>query len=133
MRSTPPCSTSMSMRVLPASIEFSSSSFTTEAGRSMTSPAAILVTTLDGSWRIFGIRGNFTILINSVLGRQLAYILACALTALCLVRSNSQLFQLPFQRAGGHAELGGGGGDVAAGFGHRRTNLLLKLRILHHA
>src|SRR5205823_14270756 len=33
---------------------FSSSSLTTDAGRSITSPAAILVTTLGGSWRMRG-------------------------------------------------------------------------------
>jgi len=37
----PPPSTSMSMRVAPASMAFSTSSLTTEAGRSTTSPAAI--------------------------------------------------------------------------------------------
>src|SRR5690554_5733103 len=38
---TPPCSTSISTRVAPASRLFSSSSLMTEAGRSTTSPAAI--------------------------------------------------------------------------------------------
>ena len=38
---TPPCSSSISMRSAPASRLFSSSSLTTEAGRSTTSPAAI--------------------------------------------------------------------------------------------
>ena len=37
----PLSSISISIRVLPASIAFSSNSFTTEEGRSMTSPAAI--------------------------------------------------------------------------------------------
>ena len=41
-------------RVAPASSEFSTSSFTTLAGRSITSPAAILLTTLGGSWRMVG-------------------------------------------------------------------------------
>ena len=36
------------MRVAPASSEFSSNSFTTEAGRSTTSPAAILLATMFG-------------------------------------------------------------------------------------
>src|SRR5262245_27344824 len=54
INSLPPCSTSTSMRVLPASTEFSSSSLTTLAGRSITSPAAILVTTSEGSWCIRG-------------------------------------------------------------------------------
>ncbi len=40
----PPASMSMSMRVAPASRLFSTSSLTTEAGRSMTSPAAIWLT-----------------------------------------------------------------------------------------
>ena len=47
--SSPPCSTATSIRVAPASIAFSISSLTTLAGRSITSPAAILLTTLGGS------------------------------------------------------------------------------------
>ena len=47
-----PCSTATSIRVAPASTAFSISSLTTLAGRSITSPAAILLTTLGGSWRI---------------------------------------------------------------------------------
>ena len=49
MRSAPPCSTSISMQVAPASTEFSSNSLTTLAGRSMTSPAAIWLMTSAGS------------------------------------------------------------------------------------
>ena len=41
MLPTPPRAISTEMAVLPASIEFSTSSLTTEAGRSTTSPAAI--------------------------------------------------------------------------------------------
>ena len=41
MRLTPPCSSSISMRVAPASRLFSSNSFRAAAGRSTTSPAAI--------------------------------------------------------------------------------------------
>ena len=52
--SLPPFSSVTSIRVAPASTEFSSSSFTTLAGRSITSPAAILFTTLGGSWRMVG-------------------------------------------------------------------------------
>jgi len=51
----PPCSTSMSMRCAPASRLFSANSFTTEAGRSMTSPAAIWLTSSGESGRIDGI------------------------------------------------------------------------------
>ncbi len=54
INSVPPCSSSTSMRVLPASTAFSSSSLTTLAGRSITSPAAILVTTCGGNWRMRG-------------------------------------------------------------------------------
>src|SRR3984893_12160880 len=43
----PPASTLILMRVEPASSEFSSNSFTTEAGRSTTSPAAILLATVS--------------------------------------------------------------------------------------
>src|SRR5215472_2226367 len=48
----PPCSTSMRVLFAPASSAFSSSSFTTDAGRSTTSPAAILFATDSGSMRI---------------------------------------------------------------------------------
>src|SRR5437868_11268715 len=48
----PPASTSTRMRVAAASMEFSRSSLTTEAGRSTTSPAAILLATLSESTRI---------------------------------------------------------------------------------
>ncbi len=48
----PPRPMSTSIRVARASIEFSTSSFTTLAGRSMTSPAAILLTTLTESFWI---------------------------------------------------------------------------------
>ena len=41
----PPASTLILIRAAPASSEFSSNSFTTEAGRSTTSPAAILLAT----------------------------------------------------------------------------------------
>src|SRR5437879_745911 len=51
-RPTPPRSTSMSMRVAPASSAFSTSSLTTEAGRSITSPAAIWSTSSPGRMRI---------------------------------------------------------------------------------
>ena len=47
----PPSTTSTSMRAAPASMEFSTSSFRTEAGRSTTSPAAIwLITASDSTW-----------------------------------------------------------------------------------
>ena len=45
----PPSSSWISMRVAPASMEFSTSSLTTDAGRSITSPAAILFATRSGS------------------------------------------------------------------------------------
>src|SRR5947207_8998189 len=45
MSRLPPASTAIRMRVAPASSEFSSNSFTTDAGRSTTSPAAILLAT----------------------------------------------------------------------------------------
>ena len=48
----PPCSTSMRTVLPPASSAFSSSSFTTDAGRSTTSPAAILFATDSGNMRI---------------------------------------------------------------------------------
>src|ERR1700678_2099219 len=48
----PPDSVSMRMERAPASKAFSSNSFTTEAGRSTTSPAAILLATDSGSMRI---------------------------------------------------------------------------------
>ena len=51
MRRLPPPSVKMSMRLAPASIAFSTSSFTTLAGRSTTSPAAMRLTICSGSWR----------------------------------------------------------------------------------
>src|SRR5262249_28446950 len=51
----PPDSTATSIRRAPASIEFSISSLTMDAGRSTTSPAAILFERLSGRTRIFDI------------------------------------------------------------------------------
>src|SRR5215467_14135190 len=48
----PPASVSMRTVLAPASSAFSSNSFTTEAGRSTTSPAAILLATASGNMRI---------------------------------------------------------------------------------
>jgi hypothetical protein len=48
----PPISVSMRTEVAPASSAFSSNSFTTEAGRSTTSPAAILFATASGNMRM---------------------------------------------------------------------------------
>src|SRR5437667_235240 len=48
----PPTSASTRMVFAPASMAFSSSSFTTEAGRSTTSPAAILFATASGNMRM---------------------------------------------------------------------------------
>src|SRR5437868_100743 len=50
----PPSSRVMSIVVAPASIAFSTSSFTTEDGRSTTSPAAIWSATADGRIEITG-------------------------------------------------------------------------------
>src|SRR5262249_6046644 len=47
----PPPSAAISMRAAPASSAFSTSSFTTLAGRSTTSPAAMRLTTASESWR----------------------------------------------------------------------------------
>src|SRR4051812_3432882 len=52
-RRRPPASTSTSTRSAPASIEFSTNSFATEAGRSTTSPAAIWFATWSERTRIF--------------------------------------------------------------------------------
>ncbi|MCY1303764.1 hypothetical protein D9M70_534880 [compost metagenome] len=52
MRRTPPSSSRMPSCVAPASSAFSSSSLTTEAGRSTTSPAAIWLMSWSGSGRI---------------------------------------------------------------------------------
>src|SRR5436853_3800749 len=48
----PPSSTATSMVVAPASSAFSTSSFTTDAGRSTTSPAAIWFASTSGSTRM---------------------------------------------------------------------------------
>ena len=68
IRSTPPPRTSTEISVAPASSEFSTNSLTTDAGRSVTSPAAILDETSGGStWigmgrslplAVFGHRGG---------------------------------------------------------------------------
>ena len=50
----PPAATSTPTRVAPASIAFSTSSFTADAGRSITSPAAIRLTTPGGRERMAG-------------------------------------------------------------------------------
>jgi hypothetical protein len=50
--STPPPSSSISTRVAPASMAFSRTSLTTDAGRSITSPAAIWLTKSVGSGRM---------------------------------------------------------------------------------
>src|ERR1019366_3925122 len=52
IRRRPPASTSTRRSVAPASSEFSSSSLTTEAGRSTTSPAAIWLATWSGRMRM---------------------------------------------------------------------------------
>ena len=52
IRLCPPATSATSMRVASASIAFSTSSFTAAAGRSTTSPAAMRLTIMDGSWRI---------------------------------------------------------------------------------
>ena len=49
----PPSRSTTSIWRAPASIAFSTSSLTAAAGRSMTSPAAMRLTTTGGSWRIF--------------------------------------------------------------------------------
>ena len=53
----PPASSATSIRVAPASIAFSTSSLTTEAGRSTTSPAAMRLATASGRRRMVGMRG----------------------------------------------------------------------------
>jgi hypothetical protein len=52
IRRTPPSSSSMSIRCAPASSAFSTSSLTTDAGRSTTSPAAIWLIRTSGSRRM---------------------------------------------------------------------------------
>src|SRR5437899_2711121 len=62
----PPTSTSTRIVFAPASMAFSRSSFTTDAGRSTTSPAAILFATASGSMRIRLISfGGFLLFLNS--------------------------------------------------------------------
>ena len=58
MREAPPSSISTSMTAAPASSAFSKSSFTTDAGRSMTSPAAMRAATSGGSTRMGGGRSG---------------------------------------------------------------------------
>ena len=54
INSVPPPVIDTSIRCEPASMLFSTNSFTTEAGRSITSPAAIWLIRLGGNWRIVG-------------------------------------------------------------------------------
>ena len=56
MHLRPPSSTATVMRSAPASMLFSSSSLTTLAGRSMTSPAAIILTMLSSRTAILAIK-----------------------------------------------------------------------------
>src|SRR5216683_2011596 len=104
IKSAPPCSISTSIRLAPASTEFSSSSFTTLAGRSITSPAAILVMTAGGSWWR---RGMFLSLLVFISG-------------LFLSSTGILFFQSPFldfsiQRSFADAEHAGGFFAIAAG------------------
>src|SRR5690348_10249079 len=98
----PPTSTSTRMVFAPASMAFSSSSFTTEAGRSTTSPAAILFATASGNMRMRLISfGGFFLLSDG----------KAKLVELC---------DVDFARRVGHQILGGGGfregDDFADGF-----------------
>src|SRR5437660_7728460 len=98
----PPTSTSTRMVFAPASMAFSSSSFTTDAGRSTTSPAAILFATASGNMRIRLISlGGFFLLLDG----------KAKFVELCNVH---------FARRIGHQILGGGGfregDDFANGF-----------------
>ncbi|SPF32486.1 hypothetical protein SBA4_1160002 [Candidatus Sulfopaludibacter sp. SbA4] len=61
IRRRPPDSTSTRRSVEPASSEFSSSSLTTEAGRSTTSPAAILLATWSGRMRMRPMKLHYTL------------------------------------------------------------------------
>src|SRR5436853_1812566 len=60
IRSSPPPSISTSIRRAPASQAFSTSSLTTEAGRSMTSPAAMRATTSAGRTAIGRVAASAT-------------------------------------------------------------------------
>src|SRR3954454_17742114 len=53
IRALPPSRNTISTLRAPASTAFSTSSLTAAAGRSMTSPAAMRLTTTGGNWRIF--------------------------------------------------------------------------------
>src|SRR5947209_9707613 len=66
----PPASTSRRIRVAPASREFSRSSLTTEAGRSTTSPAAILLATLSESTRMRPIAVRLTWLTETLVEKR---------------------------------------------------------------
>src|SRR5579863_9496861 len=59
-RRRPPASTSTRISEAPASREFSRSSLTTEAGRSTTSPAAILLATWSGRIRMRPMHLDYT-------------------------------------------------------------------------
>src|SRR5262249_32110456 len=116
MTSVPPCSTSMSMRALPASTEFSSSSLTTLAGRSMTSPAAILLTTSGGNCWIRGIRGG-----PRRCGREAPG---------SIVVPQPRLLDLPLQLRLVHVQRPRRGGHVAVGVSQRLLDAVLQLPVL---
>src|ERR1035438_1989624 len=70
MSRRPPDSASTRKSVAPASSEFSRSSLTTEAGRSTTSPAAILLATWSGRMRIRPMKKDAHLTITNRWGRR---------------------------------------------------------------
>src|SRR4051812_42322101 len=102
----PPASTAIRRSVAPASSEFSSSSLTTEAGRSTTSPAAILLATLSERTRILPIAARRALLHgDSALLQQVARALQQAQQVAPII----DVF--PHQGGIGGREIGLGGED----------------------
>src|SRR6266704_960956 len=108
MMRLPPASISMRIVFAPASSAFSSNSLTTEAGRSTTSPAAILLATASGNMRIRLMEFSIPTPQEQICFRTRA--LFCHLFA--RFEGDSQLIELPgihCARRIGHQVLRGGG------------------------
>src|SRR5207237_1646286 len=112
IRSAPPWPMSTSMRVLPASTAFSSNSLTTLAGRSITSPAAIFVTTRGGNCWMRGMRSSVNR--GGLPGDGL----------------HAPLLDLALQRRRLQAQPGGGRVHIAVRLVQRLADLVLQLPLL---
>ena len=91
----PPASISTRIRVAPASSEFSSNSFTTEAGRSTTSPAAIWLATWSDKTRIFPITTRYEMRPSRCEKARKAIAYRAALSSACQTQRPQSRIQHP--------------------------------------